>query len=63
MAAVAADAAAVIANDAGRAFDGLVARLAAKAKALAEARLQARSVAPPLRWRRAGLLWPTFGGD
>jgi hypothetical protein len=41
------------------AFDALAARLAAKARALAEARA-ATSHAEASRWRRAVLLWPLF---
>lgn len=43
-------------------FDGLAARLLARAKALAAARALARR-GDPLRWRRASLLWPHFGKD
>ena len=43
-------------------FDRLAARLTARARALAEARLLARR-ADPRRWRRARLLWPLFGKD
>ncbi len=41
------------------AFDALAQRLAAKARALAEARAAARRTEPS-RWRRAALLWPLF---
>lgn len=40
------------------AFDSLATRLAAKAKALAEAHIAQRD--DPHRWRRAHLLWPLF---
>lgn len=43
-------------------FAALAARLADRARTLAEARLAARAPAPgdARRWRRAGLLWPLF---
>jgi len=41
------------------AFDALATRLAAKARALAEARAATRPTEPS-RWRRAVLLWPLF---
>ena len=44
-------------------FAALAARLAAKAKALAHARLEEAALArrgDPARWRKAGLLWPLF---
>ena len=42
------------------------ARLAAKARAIAEAHAEARvreARGDPWRWRKAGLLWPLFGKD
>lgn len=42
---------------------GFVARLAARARALAEAHAERRALArrgDPRRWRRAALLWPLF---
>jgi hypothetical protein len=45
------------------AFDALGARLTAKAKAIATAAAQSRSLAlrtDPRRWRSAALLWPLF---
>jgi hypothetical protein len=47
-------------------LDGLAARLAAKALALAKARATRRALAQrddPARWRRAGLIWPLFAKD
>ena len=43
-------------------FAALAVRLAERARTLAEARLQARALAPddPRRWRHPGLLWPLF---
>jgi hypothetical protein len=44
-------------------FEGLAARLAAKARMIAEARTQSMALAKrgdPLRWRKAGLVWPLF---
>lgn len=42
-------------------FDALAARLTARARQLAAARLQARAMAgDERRWRRADLLWPLF---
>lgn len=46
-------------------FAALAARLAERARALAEAHVQARAMAAQSderRWRRAGLLWPLFTG-
>ncbi len=45
------------------AFDALAARLTAKAKAIATAAAQSRSLSrrtDPRRWRTAALLWPLF---
>jgi hypothetical protein len=45
---------------------GFAAHLAAKAKALAQARAEARlrqAKEDPRRWRTARLLWPLFTGD
>lgn len=47
----------------GDAFDALVARLAARAAALARARAQSDQLArqrDPRRWRQSGLIWPLF---
>ena len=44
-------------------FAALAARLAAKARALAEAQAEHTVLArrsDPARWRKAGLLWPLF---
>ena len=44
-------------------FDALAARLIDHARALAEARASARTLAasdPALPWRRPGLVWPLF---
>lgn len=62
MAALAADAARVIEARADGA--GLVARLTAKAEALAKTRavMLARRL-DARRWRKAGLLWPLFGEE
>ena len=43
-------------------FADLASRLLARAKVLAVQRLLARR-GDARRWRRAGLLWPTFGKD
>lgn len=47
-------------------FDRLVVRLTGKARALAEARAEARHLArrdDPARWRNARLVWPLFAKD
>lgn len=47
-------------------FEQLAARLAARARALAEARARRLALArrgDPARWRRAGLIWPLFTKD
>ena len=44
-------------------FASLAVRLAAKARALAEAHAERNALArrsDPARWRKAGLLWPLF---
>lgn len=63
MAAVAADAAHMNAINPLAAFDALAMRLTEKAKAIATAATQSRSLAlrtDPRRWRSALLLWPLF---
>jgi hypothetical protein len=45
-------------------YEGFTARLAARARALAEAAATQAELTrrnDPQRWRRAGLLWPLFG--
>lgn len=45
---------------------GLIARLSARASAIAKAHTAARLLrrrGDPSRWRRADLIWPTFGED
>jgi hypothetical protein len=57
VAALAPGATGMIATD----FAALTARLQARARALAQARLAAARAQPAQRWRRAGWLWPLFG--
>ncbi len=53
----------MIAAESGSAFAGLAARLAERARRLAEARMRRLALArrgDPRRWRSARLLWPLF---
>ena len=63
MAALAADAPDMIAAETAPDIAGIVARLTAKAKSLAQARLESAELtrrSDPVRWRKPGLLWPLF---
>ena len=53
----------MISAEANPDFAGLAARLAAKARTLAEAHAERTALArrsDPTRWRKPGLLWPLF---